>query len=266
MRYDQRLMHWPPSVFYSTMLPTVKRHEWKWTCRFESKQATSSCVTVCTEQWWDFELWFSITREKYDDMKLSNYFMTTQMDDEDDPWWHKEGWVSYMKLRWISVLSSFHLTFTFLFSVMCQIYIAKKIKIQGVPWCKNQSWYHISCHTTTQVMFVFLLFEHVTFIHKQNSAHSLPHPYSPSTPHFFISDAVSSPGPPILSNSICRHLRRLCYCHIVRLCAMCACARWNNLSTSMRAFVLSKRLQLYLPWLISVSVGRQPSIIPMDKN
>ena len=36
--------------------------------------------------------------------------------------------------------------------VMCQIYIARKIKIQGVPWCKNQSWYHISCHTTTQVM------------------------------------------------------------------------------------------------------------------
>jgi hypothetical protein len=114
-------------------------------------------------------------------------------------------------------------------------------------------------------MFVFLLFERATFIRKQDSA-SLPYLCSPTSPRFFISDAVSSPGPPISSNSIYRHLRRFCYCHIVRLRAMCVFARWNNFSTSIRAFVLSKRLQLHLPWSISVSVGRQPSIIPVEKK
>ena len=90
--------------------------------------------------------------------------------------------VAQGRLCWISVLSSFRLTFTFLFSVMCQIYIARKIKIQGVPWCEKQSWYHISCHTSTaQVMFVFELFERATFICKQNSTHS------PALSHFISS-------------------------------------------------------------------------------
>ena len=88
---------------------------------------------------------------------------------EDDPWWHKEDWVSYTKLDWISALSGFRLTFIFLFSVMCQIYISRKIKIQGVLWCKNQSRYHISCYTTAQVMFVCLLFERATFVCKPST-------------------------------------------------------------------------------------------------
>ena len=102
---------------------------------------------------------------------------------EDDPWWDKEGWVSYMKLHWISVLSSFHLTFIFLFSVIRQIYIARKIKIQGVPWCKNQSWYHISCYTMAQVMFIFLLFECATFVCKPCNRRQHPPLSAPSPRH-----------------------------------------------------------------------------------
>ena len=123
-------------------------------------------------------------------------------------------------------LSSFHLTFTFLFSVMCQIYITRKVKIQGVPCCKNQSRYHISCHATSQVMFVCLLFEHATFTCKPCKARvvpTLPYQCSPSSPCFIVSDAVSSPGPLILPTSTYRHLRRLHFCHIVCLHAMLQC-------------------------------------------
>ena len=79
---------------------------------------------------------------------------------------------------------------------------------------------------------------------------------------------MSSPGPPILSTSVYRHLRRLHCCHIVCLRAMLQCMHETKITflTSMRAFIFSKHLQLYLPWLISVSVGRQPSIIPVEKN
>ena len=151
---------------------------------------------------------------------------------------------------------------------MCQIYITRKVKIQGVPCCKNQSRYHISCHGTSQVMLVCLLFERATFTRKPCKVLTLPYQCSPSSPPFIVSYAVSSPGPPILPTSVYRHLRRLYCCHIVCLCVMLqrVCTRRDNLLTSMRAFVFSKRLQLHLPWSISVSVGRQPSIIPMEKK
>ena len=51
----------------------------------------------------------------------------------------------------------FRLTFIFLFSFIGKIYIMRKVKNQGVPWCKNQSRYHILPPK------LCLLFEHVTF-------------------------------------------------------------------------------------------------------
>jgi len=68
---------------------------------------------------------------------------------------------------------------------MCQIYIARKIKIQGVPWCKNQSRYHISCYTTAQVMFIFLLFECATFVRKAFNVQQPP--WFPTTLTFSLS-------------------------------------------------------------------------------
>ena len=103
----------------------------------------------------------------------------------------------------------------------------KKGKIQGVPCCKNQSQYHISCHATSQVMFVCLLFECATFTHKPWVVPTLPYQCSPFSPRFIVSDAMSSPGPLILPTSIYRHLRRFHCCHIICLClcAMLQCMR-----------------------------------------
>jgi hypothetical protein len=55
-----------------------------------------------------------------------------------------EGRVSYTKLCWISLGSGFRLTFISSLSLIHQIYIMRKVKIQGVQWCKNQGGYGTS--------------------------------------------------------------------------------------------------------------------------
>ena len=149
---------------------------------------------------------------------------------------------------------------------MCQIYITRKVKIQGVPCCKNQSQYHISCHATSQVMFVCLLFERATFTRKpckarfsQGSSHS-PLPVLSLFTSFHCFWCRVFPRTTNIANFRLQAFKK------VLLLPHCGCARRNNFLTSMLAFVVSKRLQLYLPWSISVSAGRQPSIIPVEKN